>query len=204
MADTTSGAEVISIMENLKQIVLSKKPDPNPGIIDGSVRDLYTELQALKTFMRKLTEKQNHEEHVKRMMIRIRELVREAEDAIETSIVEEKKRISRSGLDKVVRMVEYKSGQKNLEKKMYEIGSKVRDFYQTSSPVTSQIIESTTRSVNGRKQVKSADLSLFLSFLSFLFIHCSIEESSPSSVKLVNVLFCFFFFLGNYLFIYLL
>lgn len=164
MANTIPGAEVISIMDNLKQITLSRKSDPNQVITDGSVKDLYTELQSLKAFMRKLTNEPNHEEHVERMMIQIRELVREAEDAIETSIVEENKRMSRSGLVKAVHMVDYISGQRNLEKKMNEIGSKVRDAYRTSFDETSQKTGSTTRSMNGRKQVNSGHLFLFFSF----------------------------------------
>lgn len=157
MANTTSGAEVISIMDNLKQIILSGNSDLTPVIADSSVKDLYTDLQTLKMFMRKLTEDLNDEELLEKTMTRIRELVREAEDTIETSIFEEYKQITRSGLDKVVHMVEHKSGKRNLEKKMSEIGSKVKDAYETSFPLTSQKSASTTRSMNRSKRVPVDD-----------------------------------------------
>lgn len=120
-------AVVEFLLENLKQLLLY-----NVDLISGvkdQVESLYRELSLMKAFLRDSKEKRSEYETVREIVRQIRDVAYEAEDVIDTFVVNAAMQKARSTLSKIVHVLDYPVKLRSVAKEIETIKMKVKDIY---------------------------------------------------------------------------
>lgn len=160
-------AAVGFILENLKEFV-----QYNAELIGGvreNVKGLCDDLDTLKAFIREYTERNNNNnnnnEILETLANEIRNVVYQAEDAVETYIVSESKQKGRRPIGRAIHFADYVSDLRSAGRLIENVSRKVKDIYQIKAPLglaALQIGESGRRIT--KKKVKMNGSSLFFLF----------------------------------------
>ncbi|KAM7487799.1 hypothetical protein LguiB_025283 [Lonicera macranthoides] len=120
-------AVVEFLLENLKQLLLY-----NVDLISGvkdQVESLYKELSLMKAFLRDSREKRIEYETVRELVRQIRDVAYEAEDKIDTFVVNAALQKARGTMSKIVHVLEYQTMLRSIGKDIETIKSRVKDIY---------------------------------------------------------------------------
>ncbi|XAR63694.1 hypothetical protein NMG60_11023724 [Bertholletia excelsa] len=112
-------AAVEFLLLNLKQLLVYNA-DLISGV-KGQVESLYKELSMFKAFLKDFTEKRSEFQIVKELVKQIREVVYEAEDAIDEFVVETALLRSRSAWSRVLHGMDYASNLRSVATKIESI-----------------------------------------------------------------------------------
>lgn len=121
-------AVVEFLLDNLKQLLLY-----NVDLISGvkdQVESLYKELSLMKAFLKDSREKRTEYEMVRELVRQIRDVAYEAEDIIDTFVVNVAMHKSRSTMSKIVHALDYPK-MRSVAKDIENIKVKVKKIYDT-------------------------------------------------------------------------
>lgn len=122
MTDATVGF----LLQNLKEILIY-----NADLIGGledNVRDLCVDLETLKGFIRQYTKKQSKNDILKGVLKEIRNVVNDAEDAIETFLVEASIRNNRSFVKKALHVFDTPFKIRHAAKQIESVRMRVKEI----------------------------------------------------------------------------
>ncbi|KAA8529814.1 hypothetical protein F0562_034329 [Nyssa sinensis] len=120
-------AVVDFLLENLKQLLLY-----NVDLISGvkdQIESLYRELSLMKAFLKDSMEKRSEYETVRELVRQIRDVAYEAEDIIDTFVVNAAMQKARSTMRKIVHVLDYSTNLRNVGKEIESIKAKVKEIY---------------------------------------------------------------------------
>ncbi|XP_051144790.1 putative late blight resistance protein homolog R1A-10 [Andrographis paniculata] len=120
-------AAVEFLLENLKQLLLY-----NASLIldiKDQVEFLYNDLCLFKAFLKDSTEKRRSNQILKELVKQIRDVVYEAEDAIDTFVATKAHHKARKVIEKMIHILDYNATLRQLAKKIEKIRAKVKDIY---------------------------------------------------------------------------
>ncbi|KAK1423626.1 hypothetical protein QVD17_18932 [Tagetes erecta] len=120
-------AVVEFLLDNLKQLLLYNS-DLIYGV-KGQVESLYKELSLMKAFLKDSKEKRSEYEYVRELVRQIRDVAYEAEDTIDTFVVNAAMQKERSTLSKIVHVFDYPAKLRNVAKDIESIKKKVKEIY---------------------------------------------------------------------------
>lgn len=120
-------AVVEFLLDNLKQLLLYNS-DLIYGV-KGQVESLYKELSLMKAFLKDSKEKRSEYEYVRELVRQIRDVAYEAEDTIDTFVVNAAMQRERSTLSKIVHVFDYPAKLRSVAKDIEAIKSKVKEIY---------------------------------------------------------------------------
>lgn len=121
-------AAVEFLLENLKQLLLY-----NANLIldvKDQVEFLYNDLTLFKAFLKDSTEKRNKHETLKELVKQIRNVVYEAEDAIDTFVAHAAVHKARKHIGKAIHMFDYSAKLRMVATEIRLIRDKVKDIYE--------------------------------------------------------------------------
>lgn len=127
MTDATVGF----LLQNLKEILIY-----NADLIGGvedNVRDLCEDLETLKGFIKEYTRRQHKNDILKGVLKQIRNVVNDAEDAIETFLVEASIRNNRSFLKKVFHVFDTPFKVRRAAKQIESVRERVKGIYSNKT-----------------------------------------------------------------------
>ncbi|PSR88102.1 Late blight resistance protein like [Actinidia chinensis var. chinensis] len=145
-------AAVEFLLLNLKQLLVY-----NADLISGvkeQVEALYNELIMLKAFLKDSTEKRSEYEIVKALVRQIRVVVYEAEDVIDTFVVQTALQRTRSALSKAFHGIDYPAKLRSVAREIQSIRKKVDEIYRKQSfgfGVFNQLGETSSRVFPNKK-----------------------------------------------------
>lgn len=121
-------AAVEFLLENLKQLLLYNAK----LILDikDQVEFLYNDLTLFKAFLRDSTEKRSKHEYLKELVKQIRNVVYEAEDAIDSFVAHAAVHKARKPIQKALHMFDYPAKLRNVARMIEVIRTKVKDIYE--------------------------------------------------------------------------
>ncbi|KAG8382925.1 hypothetical protein BUALT_Bualt05G0130500 [Buddleja alternifolia] len=122
-------AAVEFLLENLKQLLLY-----NANLIldvKDHVESLYNDLSLFKAFLKDSTEKRSKHQTLKELVKQIRNVVYEAEDAIDSFVAQAAVHKARKQIGKALHMLDYKANLRSIAKDIVSIRAKVKDIYET-------------------------------------------------------------------------
>uniref|UniRef100_A0A5B7BL80 Uncharacterized protein n=1 Tax=Davidia involucrata TaxID=16924 RepID=A0A5B7BL80_DAVIN len=120
-------AVVDFLLENLKQLLLY-----NVDLISGvkdQIESLYRELSLMKAFLKDSMEKRSEYETVRELVRQIRDVAYEAEDIIDTFVVNMAMQKARSPMRRIVHVFDYSTNLRNVGKEIESIKAKVKEIY---------------------------------------------------------------------------
>nr|XP_043640332.1 putative late blight resistance protein homolog R1A-10 [Erigeron canadensis]XP_043640333.1 putative late blight resistance protein homolog R1A-10 [Erigeron canadensis] len=120
-------AVVEFLLDNLKQLLLYNS-DLVFGVKD-QVESLYKELSLMKAFLKDSKEKRSEYEYVRELVRQIRDVAYEAEDTIDTFVVNATLQRERSTLKKIAHVFEYPAKLRSVAKDIESIKTKVKEIY---------------------------------------------------------------------------
>lgn len=115
------------LLDNLKQLLLYNS-DLIYGV-KGQVDSLYKELSLMKAFLKDSKEKRSEYEYVRELVRQIRDVAYEAEDTIDTFVVNAAMQKERSTLSKIVHAFDYPAKLRSVAKDIESIKTKVKEIY---------------------------------------------------------------------------
>ncbi|KAL0327026.1 UNVERIFIED_CONTAM: putative disease resistance RPP13-like protein 3 [Sesamum angustifolium] len=121
-------AAVEFLLENLKQLLLY-----NANLIldiKGQVEFLYNDLSLFKAFLKDSTEKRRTHETLKELVKQIRNVVYEAEDAIDTFVAHKAVHKARKHIEKAFHIFDYPAKLRSVARDIEQIRAKVKDIYE--------------------------------------------------------------------------
>nr|AGX27500.1 NBS-LRR class resistance protein Fy2-Ry2 [Sesamum indicum] len=121
-------AAVEFLLENLKQLLLY-----NANLIldiKVQVEFLYNDLSLFKAFLKDSTEKRSKHETLKELVKQIRDVVYEAEDAIDTFVAHAAVHKARKHIEKAFHIFDYPAKLRSVAKDIEQIRAKVKDIYE--------------------------------------------------------------------------
>ncbi|KAG6405585.1 hypothetical protein SASPL_133176 [Salvia splendens] len=121
-------AAVEFLLENLKQLLLY-----NANLIldvKDQVELLYNDLTLFKAFLKDSTEKRSKHETVKELVKHIRNVVYEAEDAIDTFVAHAAVHKARKHIGKAIHFMDYSKKLHSVAHKIQSIRLRVKDIYE--------------------------------------------------------------------------
>ncbi|KAJ0652910.1 putative virus X resistance protein-like, coiled-coil [Helianthus annuus] len=121
-------AVVEFLLENLKQLLLYNS-DLIFGV-KGQVESLHDELSLMKAFLKDSKEKRSEYELVRELVRQIRDVAYEAEDTIDTFVVEAAMQKERSALSRIVHPFDYPKKLRSVAKDIESIKAKVKEIYE--------------------------------------------------------------------------
>lgn len=127
MTDATVGF----LLENLKEILVY-----NADLIGGvqeNVKDLCDDLDTLRGFIKEYTKEERKNDILKAVVKEIRNVVNEAEDAIETVVVETAIQEQRSFIRKALHMFDHQLKIRRVAKEIQGVREKVKDIYKNKA-----------------------------------------------------------------------
>lgn len=116
------------LLENLKQLLLY-----NANLIfdiKSQVEYLYNDLTLFKAFLKDSTEKRSKHETLKELVKQIRNVVYDAEDAIDTFVAHAAVHKARKHIGKAIHMFDYSAKLRVVAKQILVIREKVKDIYE--------------------------------------------------------------------------
>ncbi|KAD7117598.1 hypothetical protein E3N88_04866 [Mikania micrantha] len=122
-------AVVEFLLENLKQLLLYNS-DLISGVKDR-VESLYKELSLMKAFLKDSKEKRSEYEYVRELVRQIRDVAYEAEDTIDTFVVNAAMQKERSTFGKIFHALDYPTKLRSVAKDIESIKTKVKEIYDT-------------------------------------------------------------------------
>ncbi|KVH96369.1 disease resistance protein RPP13-like [Cynara cardunculus var. scolymus] len=120
-------AVVEFLLDNLKQLLLYNS-DLICGV-KGQVDSLYKELSLMKAFLKDSKEKRSEYEYIRELVRQIRDVAYEAEDTIDTFVVNAAMQKERSTLSKIVHAFDYPAKLRSVAKDIESIKTKVKEIY---------------------------------------------------------------------------
>ncbi|GER29871.1 NBS-LRR type resistance protein [Striga asiatica] len=122
-------AAVEFLLVNLKQLLLY-----NAGLIDGvkdQVEYLYNDLSFFKAFLKDFAESHRRQQNqvLKELVKQIRNVVFEAEDAVDEFVAHKAEHKARKPIEKALHMFDYPAKLRQLAREIEGIRSKVKDIY---------------------------------------------------------------------------
>lgn len=115
------------LLENLKQLLLYNS-DLIYGV-KGQVDSLYRELSLMNAFLKDAKEKRNEYEYVRELVRQIRDVAYEAEDIIDTFVVNSAMQKERSTFSRIVHVFDYPTKLRSVAKDIESIKTKVKEIY---------------------------------------------------------------------------
>lgn len=125
---TMADASVEFLLENLKQLLLY-----NANLIldvKDQVEFLYNDLTLFKAFLKDSTEKRSKHETLKELVKQIRNVVYEAEDAIDTFVAHAAVHKARKQIGKAIHIFDYSAKLRSVANEIQLIRGKVKDIYE--------------------------------------------------------------------------
>ncbi|KAL7149326.1 hypothetical protein ABFS83_05G032200 [Erythranthe nasuta] len=121
-------AAVEFLLENLKQLLLYNAKLITD--IKDQVEFLYNDLTLFKAFLKDSTDKRSKHETLKELVKQIRNVVYEAEDAIDSFVAQAAAHKARKPLSKALHMFDYPAKLRNVGREIESIRTKVKDIYE--------------------------------------------------------------------------
>ncbi|XP_076912008.1 putative late blight resistance protein homolog R1B-14 [Bidens hawaiensis] len=121
-------AVVEFLLDNLKRLLLY-----NAELISGlkgQVESLYKELSLMKAFLKDSKEKRSEYEYVRELVRQIRDVAYEAEDIIDTFVVNAVLQKERSTFSKMVHVFDHPAKLRSVAKDIESIKEKVKEIYE--------------------------------------------------------------------------
>lgn len=103
--------------------------------VKGDVESLYSELEYLTAFLKDSTETRNSNERMKTMVRQTREVVYEAEDAVELFVSITSDHRARSYLSRAINILDYGANLRKVALDVKSIMKDVRDMYEKERAV---------------------------------------------------------------------
>lgn len=153
MADKIPDAAVGFMLENLKEFI-----QYNADLIGGLSRNaqqLYSDLDLMRAFIKKYTEINTDNDILEKLANDVRNLVHQAEDAIEEYIICETLQKGRNMGAKTVHFLGYVSDLRDVGKQIEDVSAKVRQFYQERAPLGLEALKIEEGSKKGEKKKKA-------------------------------------------------
>lgn len=116
------------LLENLKQLLLY-----NANLIldvKDQVEFLYNDLTLFKAFLKDSTEKRSKHETLKELVKQIRNVVYEAEDAIDTFVAHAAVHKARKNIGKAIHFMDYSAKLRSVGHTIQVIRGRVKDIYE--------------------------------------------------------------------------
>ncbi|KAL4573301.1 hypothetical protein LXL04_020101 [Taraxacum kok-saghyz] len=120
-------AVVEFLLENLKQLLLYNS-DLIYGV-KGQVDSLHRELSLMNAFLKDAKEKRNEYKYVRELVGQIRDVAYEAEDIIDTFVVNATMQKERSTFNKIVHVFDYPTKLRSVAKDIEAIKTKMKEIY---------------------------------------------------------------------------
>ncbi|KAI3700099.1 hypothetical protein L2E82_44715 [Cichorium intybus] len=145
-------AVVEFLLENLKQLLLYNS-DLIFGV-KGQVDSLHRELSLMNAFLKDAKEKRNEYEYVRELVRQIRDVAYEAEDIIDTFVVNATMQKERSTLSRIVHVFDYPTKLRSVAKDIESIKTKVKEIYDNKMFGIEALytVESSNRASSSRRR----------------------------------------------------